>query len=105
MGADNYYLETPRSRHLRSKRWCWRVILRLHKETGIPLVATNDAHYLRKEDARTQDVLMCIQMGKLVDEPNRMRFETEEFYVKSEEEMRTLFPAVAGGHREHPAHR
>ena len=91
MGEDNYYLEIQ-DHGIEEQKVVLEGILRIHKETGIPLVATNDAHYLRKEDARTQDVLMCIQMGKLVDEPNRMRFETEEFYVKSEEEMRTLFP-------------
>ena len=67
-------------------------IMRLARETGLPLVVTNDAHYLRKEDAQMQDVLLCIQTGKTVDEPNRMKFQTEEFYLKSEEEMRLLFP-------------
>lgn len=67
-------------------------VQRLARETGLPLVVTNDAHYLRKEDAAMQDVLLCIQTGKTVDEENRMRFETEEFYLKSEEEMRALFP-------------
>ena len=55
---------------------------------------TNDAHYLRPEDADTQDVLMCIQMGKTVDDPDRMRFGSKEYYLKSEEEMRSLFPNV-----------
>ena len=91
MGEDNYYLEIQ-DHGIEAQKVVLDGILRIHRETGIPLVATNDAHYLRKEDARTQDVLMCIQMGRLVDEPNRMRFETEEFYVKSEEEMRALFP-------------
>src|SRR5699024_4948125 len=67
-------------------------LLRLHQETGIPLVATNDAHYLTREDASIQDVLMCIQMGKTVEDPHRMRFETQEFYLKSEAEMAALFP-------------
>ena len=73
MGEDNYYLEIQ-DHGIEEQKVVLEGILRIHKETGIPLVATNDAHYLRKEDARTQDVLMCIQMGKLVDEPNRMRF-------------------------------
>ena len=55
-------------------------------------MATNDAHYIAKEDAEMQDALMCIQMGKTMDDPDRMRFETQEFYLKSEEEMRRLFP-------------
>lgn len=65
---------------------------RLAQETGIPLAVTNDAHYIRREDAHYQDVLMCIQTGKTLDDPNRMRFETQELYLKSEEEMRALFP-------------
>ena len=67
-------------------------IQRLARETGLPLVVTNDAHYLRKEDAEMQDVLLCVQTGRMVDDENRMRFETEEFYLKSEEEMAALFP-------------
>ena len=67
-------------------------LIRMSKETGIPLVLTNDAHYLEKKDAYYQDVLMCIQTGKNIDDPNRMRFETQELYLKSEEEMRSLFP-------------
>ena len=70
-------------------------LVALSRETGIPLVMTNDAHYLEKSDAYYQDVLMCIQTGKTVDEPNRMRFETQEFYLKSEAEMRSLFPGLA----------
>ena len=69
-----------------------RGLLRLHNETGIPLVCTNDAHYLRKEDAENHDVLLCIQTGKTVDDTNRMKFQTQEFYLKSEDEMKGLFP-------------
>ena len=69
-------------------------LIRLSRETGIPLAVTNDAHYIDKSDAYYQDVLMCIQTGKTVDEPNRMRFETQEFYLKSEDEMRALFPEL-----------
>ena len=67
-------------------------VMRLARETGLPLVVTNDAHYLRKEDAQMQDVLLCIQTGKTVDDQNRMKFQTEEFYLKSEDELRQLFP-------------
>ena len=67
-------------------------VMRIARETGLPLVVTNDAHYLRKEDAAMQDVLLCIQTGKTVDQEDRMRFSTEEFYLKSEEELRQLFP-------------
>ena len=69
-------------------------IRKLADKLGLPLVVTNDAHYLRKSDAKMQDVLLCIQTGKTVDDPNRMKFETEEFYLKSEEELRSLFPDV-----------
>lgn len=65
---------------------------RLSQETGIPLVATNDAHYLRRQDASIHDVLLCIQTGKLVEDEDRMRFSGQEFYVKSGDEMAALFP-------------
>jgi DNA polymerase-3 subunit alpha len=68
-----------------------RGLLRLHNETGIPLVCTNDSHYLRKEDAESHDVLLCIQTGKTVDDENRMRYEPRNFYIRSTEEMETLF--------------
>ena len=68
-----------------------RGLLRLHNETGIPLVCTNDAHYLRKEDAENHDVLLCIQTGKTVDDENRMRYEPRNFYIRSTGEMETLF--------------
>ena len=92
-GADGYYLELQ-DHGIPVQRQVNGGLIRLHEETGIPLVATNDAHYLRKEDAEMQDILMCIQMGKTVDDPGRMRFETQEFYVKSEEEMAALFTAL-----------
>ena len=90
-GEDGYYLELQ-DHHLPEQQTVIAGILRLHEETGIPLVATNDAHYLAREDAAAQDVLMCVQTGRLLEDENRMRFETEEFYLKSEDEMRALFP-------------
>ena len=90
-GEGNFYLEMQ-DHGIPEQRPVNQGILRLARETGLPLVVTNDAHYLRKEDAQMQDVLLCIQTGKTVDEPNRMKFQTEEFYLKSEEEMRLLFP-------------
>ena len=90
-GADGYYLELQ-DHGIPVQRQVNGGLIRLHEETGIPLVATNDAHYLTRQDAAIQDVLMCIQMGKTVDDPNRMKFETEEFYVKTEAEMAALFP-------------
>ena len=90
-GPEHYYLELQ-DHGIPEQKAVNRDILRLARETGLPLVATNDAHYVNREDSKMQDVLMCIQMGKTVDDPNRMRFETEEFYIKSEEEMAALFP-------------
>ena len=90
-GEGNFYLELQ-DHGLPEQQEVNRGILRLAQDTGLPLVATNDAHYLTREDSYIQDVLMCIQMGKTVDDPNRMRFETQEFYIKSEDEMRSLFP-------------
>ena len=90
-GPDGYYLELQ-DHGIPSQKQVNAGLRRLHEETGIPLIATNDAHYLRREDAEMQDTLMCIQMGKTLDDPGRMKFQTSEFYVKSEDEMRALFP-------------
>lgn len=90
-GQDNFYLEMQ-DHGIAAQRPVNQGIQRLARETGLPMVITNDAHYLRKEDADIQDVLLCIQTGKSVDDINRMRFETQEFYLKSEEELRSLFP-------------
>ncbi len=92
-GENNFYLELQ-DHGIEQQRPVNQGILRLARETGLPLVVTNDAHYLCKEDAAMQDVLLCIQTGKTVDEENRMRFETEEFYLKHEQELRELFPNV-----------
>src|SRR3989454_7081472 len=67
-------------------------MLQLARELGLPVLATNDAHYLRKEDAEAHDVLLAIGTGKDLDDPNRFRFFGQESYVKSEREMRALFP-------------
>ena len=75
-GEDNFYLEIQ-DHGLREQVDVNRGVLKIAEETGIPLVVTNDAHYTRREDARIQDVLMCIQTGKTVDDIDRMRFETE----------------------------
>ena len=93
MGKDNYFLEIQ-DHGLSEQKRIIPDMLRLSEETGIGLVATNDIHYLKKEDAKYQDVLMCIQMEKKVDDPDRMKFETEEFYIKSPEEMTSLFEYV-----------
>ncbi len=90
-GEGNFYLELQ-DHGIDEQRPVNQGVLRLARETGLPLVVTNDAHYLRKEDAEMQDVLLCIQTGKTVDDENRMKFQTEEFYLKSEDELRELFP-------------
>lgn len=90
-GPDGYYLELQNHDLPEDGEIC-RGLIRLHQETGIPLVATNDAHYIRREDAAMQDTLMCIQMGKTVDDPTRLKMETDALYVKSEDEMAALFP-------------
>ena len=92
-GEGNFYLELQ-DHGIDAQRPVNQQLLRLARETGLPLVVTNDAHYLRREDAEMQDVLLCIQTGKTVDEENRMKFETEEFYLKDEEELRQLFPGL-----------
>ena len=90
-GEDGFYMELQ-DHGIAEQKQVNAGILRIHEETGIPIIATNDAHYIRKEDAEMQDILMCVQMGKTLDDPGRMRFEGGEFYVKSEEEMAALFP-------------
>ena len=90
-GPDNFYLELQ-DHGIPEQRVVNQGIMRLARETGLPLVVTNDAHYLRKEDAQMQDILLCVQTGKTIDDPGRMKFQTDEFYLKSEEEMRSLFP-------------
>ena len=90
-GPDNFYLELQ-DHGIPEQTPVNQGIMRIARETGLPLIVTNDAHYLRKEDAQMQDVLLCIQTAKTVDDPNRMKFQTDEFYLKSEEELRRLFP-------------
>ena len=90
-GEDGFYLEIQ-DHGLEQEKRAAEGILRIHRETGIPLALTNDAHYIEKSDAYYQDVLMCVQMQKTISDPSRMRFETKEFYLKDEAEMRALFP-------------
>ena len=90
-GPEHFYLELQ-DHGIPEQTVVNQGIMRLARELELPLVVTNDAHYLRREDAHMQDVLLCIQTGRTVDDPNRMKFQTEEFYLKSEEELRQLFP-------------
>ena len=89
-GEDSFYLELQ-DHGIPDQTEVNRQLLRLHNETGIPLVCTNDAHYLRREDAESHDVLLCIQTGKTVEDANRMRYEPQNFYLRSTEEMEALF--------------
>ena len=90
-GDDGYYLELQ-DHGYSDQRVTNAGLLRIHDETGIPLVVTNDVHYVTREDAEVQDILMCMQMGKAVSDPDRLKMEGSELYIKSEEEMRALFP-------------
>ena len=90
-GQGNFYLELQ-DHHLPEQKEVNASLVKLSKELNIPLVATNDIHYVDKADAKAHDVLLCIQMGKTLNDPARMRFGTEEFYLKSREEMEELFP-------------
>ncbi|MDO5300425.1 MAG: DNA polymerase III subunit alpha [Clostridia bacterium] len=89
-GKGNYFIELM-DHGLEDEKRVLPLLVRVSEETGIPLVATNDCHYLRREDAEAQEVLMCIQTGKTLDDANRMRMETRELFVKSEDEMKELF--------------
>ncbi len=93
-GPDHFYIEIMDHGISEEKRLLPRII-DMSERTGIPLVATNDCHYMRREDAETQEVLMCIQTGKTLDDENRMRMDTDQLYVKSEDEMLALFPGHA----------
>lgn len=89
-GADNYYIELQ-NHGINDQLKILPKLSRLAEDIGVGMVATNDAHYLRKEDAKMQSVLMCIQTNTVLGDEKAMEFPTEEFYVKSEEEMVTLF--------------
>jgi len=84
-GKKNFFLEIENN-------GIEQQLAKLSKETGIPLVATNDVHYLRKEDARAHEVLLCIQTGKTLSDPHRMRFSQPEFYLKTRDEMLAALP-------------
>ena len=88
--GENYFLEVQHN-GLADQDKANEGMLRLAKDTGVGLVATNDIHYLRREDTRMHDVLLCIQTGKTVQDENRMRMDTDELYVKSAEEMEMYF--------------
>jgi DNA polymerase III subunit alpha len=90
MGKGNYFLEIQ-EHGLEPQARIRKPLVELSKRTGIPLVATNDAHYLMPDDARAHDLLLCIGSGKTVSDQNRLRYGTPNFYVRSPEEMWTIF--------------
>ena len=92
-GEGNFYLELQ-DQGLEEDKKVNRGLRILSKDTGIPMVATNDVHYIMEEDAAAHDVLLCIQTKSNFSDPKRMRFGSDQFYLKSEEEMRNLFPDV-----------
>lgn len=97
-GPENFFLELQ-DHGFAEQRKVNREMLKIHKEMNIPLVVTNDVHYVRRGDAETQDVLLAIQTGKSVDDPGRMKFQSEELYLKSPEEMNLLFGELSGALR------
>lgn len=93
-GEGNYFLELQ-DHGIPDQKTVNTSILRMSKELNIPLVATNDVHYINAEDAVAHDILLCIQTGKKVADEDRMRYEGGQYYLKSEQEMRQLFPYAA----------
>ncbi len=89
--GEDFYIEIQNPGLDEEKR-VLPLLVKLADDIGAEIVATNDVHYIKKEDAEMQDVLMCIQMKKLLDDPKRMKFETQEFYFKTGDEMAELFP-------------
>ena len=94
-GKDNFFIEVQ-NHGIQQELKVLPLLYRLSAETGIPLAASNDCHYISKSDSEMQNVLLCIQTGKTLEEPNGMSFETNEFYLKSADEMAALFK----GHEE-----
>ena len=93
MFPGDFYIELQ-DHGIREQREILPLLIKLARELDLPLVATNDIHYVHKEDAEMHDVLLCIQTGKTLDAPDRMRFQTDEFYLKTEEEMLGVFSNI-----------
>jgi DNA polymerase-3 subunit alpha len=92
-GKENLYLELIDNGISEQRKVCQELI-KLGKEMGIPLIATNDCHYVDKADAYMQEILLCIGTGKTLDDPSHLKFSTEEFYFKSPQEMKQIFAEV-----------
>ena len=88
--GDDYYIEVQ-DHAIPEQRTCNAVLMRWAKQFGVKVVATNDVHYVHREDAEAQDVLLCLQTGKELLDPNRMRFENDQFFLKTGDEMRAAF--------------
>ena len=86
MGEGHFYLELQYN-NLSEQKQVNAELIRLSDETGIPLIATNDVHYINREDSKAQEILICIQTGKTIEDPDRLKFETDEFFLKSAGEM------------------
>lgn len=93
-GRNNYYLELQ-NHGIPEQEKVNRGLMKISRETGIPLVATNDVHYIRREDSRLHKILLCIQTGTKINEQGTLEFKTNEFYLKSGEEMEALFPEAS----------
>ncbi|MBN1914182.1 MAG: DNA polymerase III subunit alpha [Candidatus Omnitrophica bacterium] len=93
LGKNNFYLELQEN-SIKEQKAVNTGLIKISRQLNIPLVATNDVHYLSKENARSHEALLCIQTQTTLDDPNRMRFQTDEFYFKSPDEMKALFKEV-----------
>ena len=94
-GKDHFYLEVQ-ANGLDHQRIANTGLMEIHKKLGIPLAGTNDCHYLKKDDARPHELMLCLQTGKTVSDPNRMKFDTDQLYVKSTEEIAPAFAEFPG---------
>ena len=94
-GKDHFYLEVQ-ANGLDHQRTANAGLIEIHKKLGIPLAGTNDCHYLKKEDFRPHDLMLCLQTGKTISDPNRLKFDTDQLYVKSTEEIDSAFVEFPG---------
>ncbi len=92
-GKDNFYLELQ-DHGIPEQKIINKALISLSKETGIPVIATNDSHYIRRDDANAQDIMLCVGTGRKKNETNRMKFDGEEFYLKTPDEMSNLFSHI-----------
>ena len=90
LGPENFYFELQ-DNGIEEQKTVNVLLVELSEELHIPLVATSDCHYFQKSDAKAHEALLCIQTGKMMSDPNRMRFQTDEFYFKTPDEMESAF--------------